>query len=82
MISTKNFDRISMHSKHCRLKPGTVLSTPDLISEQRAMDFPLDAFRRRWYDLDPILWLMFNALSSAPSELLDEVAEILDQEIS
>ena len=42
--------------------------------------FPLDIQRRRWYDKDPYLWLIINGLEYADRELLDEVANLLEEE--
>lgn len=45
---------------------------PELI-DTYAMDFPLDISRRRWYDRDPRLWLMFNALEHADPAVMAQV---------
>jgi hypothetical protein len=51
---------------------------PRLVAETEAMEFPLDMLRRRWYDRDPLLWLMFNGLKGADLALLREVTACLD----
>jgi hypothetical protein len=57
------------------------LSTPNLL-EQYVLDFPLDIKRRRWYDRDPYLWLIFNGLRYANAKLLTNVTRFLQEEIS
>ena len=42
--------------------------------------FPLDIQRRRWYDKDPYLWLVINGLEYGSAELLDKVADLLEEE--
>ncbi len=42
--------------------------------DKHVMEFPLD-FRRRWYDKDPFLWLIVNALKYADDELIGKVVE-------
>lgn len=42
----------------------------DLLSFQRALEFPLDFKKKRWYDDDPYLWVMFNTLKISNDELL------------
>jgi len=46
---------------------------PSLVDENHAVEFPLDLYRRRWYDKEPLLWLLFNALRDADESLRDEV---------
>jgi len=50
--------------------------------DSSAPDFPLDPYRRRWYDKDPYLWLVINGLSMADTALLNEVKTYLNQEIN
>ena len=57
------------------------LTTPNLL-EQYVLDFPLDIKRRRWYDRDPYLWLIFNGLKYANANLLTNVTIFLQKEIS
>jgi hypothetical protein len=57
------------------------LATPNLL-EQYVLDFPLDIKRRRWYDRDPYLWLIFNGLKYADAKLLKNVTRFLQKEIS
>lgn len=45
------------------------------------MEFPLDETRRRWYDRDPSLWMMFHGLERADKVLLDTVAEYLEEKL-
>lgn len=45
--------------------------------EEFVMDFPLDIERRRWYDNDPYLWLIFNGLSYVDNECLAKVTDYL-----
>ena len=42
--------------------------------------FPLDIQRRRWYDQDPYLWLIINGLEYGDDDLIDKVADLLEQE--
>lgn len=51
---------------------------PDLLSES-VMDFPLDLHRRRWYDKNPYLWLIFNGLSYAEATLRKKVSKYLHE---
>jgi hypothetical protein len=50
--------------------------TPNLL-ERYVLDFPLDIKRRRWYDNDPYLWLLFNGLQYASKPLLKKVTKFL-----
>jgi hypothetical protein len=45
---------------------------PDLI-ERVCAEFPLSPFRRRWYDKNPYLWLVVNALRYADDRTIREV---------
>lgn len=54
---------------------------PSLLSYEKALDFPLDFNRRRWYDNDPYLWVMFNILKIADDTLLQSVEDYLGKEI-
>jgi hypothetical protein len=47
------------------------------ILEDFLLDFPLDLNRRRWYDSDPYLWLIFNGLAYADADLLSDVTAYL-----
>lgn len=46
------------------------------------MGFPLSLHRRRWYDNDPYLWLIFNGLEYAEEKLLNKIASFLEIEAS
>ena len=52
----------------------------NLLSYEKAFDFTFDSNRRRWYDNDPHLWLMFNVLQIADDKLLQLVEDHLEQE--
>ena len=54
---------------------------PSLLSYEKAFDFPLTFNRRRWYDKDPYLWLMFNTLKMADDTLLRSVEDYLEKEM-
>ena len=54
---------------------------PSLLSYEKAFDFPFDSSRRRWYDNDPYLWLMFNVLKIADDTLLQSAEDYLGREI-
>lgn len=45
--------------------------------DKYVMSFPLESLRRRWYDKDPYLWIIFNGLQNANKKLLDEIAEYM-----
>ncbi|HEX7511494.1 MAG TPA: hypothetical protein VF335_09355 [Chitinivibrionales bacterium] len=49
---------------------------PQLL-DNHVMDFPLDRNKRRWYDNDPYLWLLFNGLRYAEIHLLKKVEHYL-----
>jgi hypothetical protein len=51
-------------------------NAPNLL-ERYVLDFPLDLQRRRWYDKDPYLWLIFNGLQYASTSLLEKVTMLL-----
>jgi hypothetical protein len=51
----------------------TIRETEPQLLESFVLDFPLDILRRRWYDKDPYLWLIFNGLRSAEEELIMKV---------
>lgn len=55
---------------------------PDLLSYETAFDFPFDFRKRRWYDNDPHLWLMFNVLKLADETLLQFVEAYLTKKIN
>ena len=52
---------------------------PDLL-DKFVLDFPLDIQRRRWYDKDPYLWLIFNGLRYAEKPLITRVTRYLSKE--
>lgn len=52
----------------------------ELIGE-KAIDFPLDSDRRRWYDKSPYLWLVMNGLQYADEKFINRVAEYLEERI-
>ncbi|MFQ5994868.1 MAG: hypothetical protein ACE5K1_07215 [Acidiferrobacterales bacterium] len=47
---------------------------PNLLTDL-VLEFPLDLFRRRWYDKDPYLWLVFNGLEYAGQDLISKVID-------
>ncbi len=51
------------------------------VMEDFVMEFPLDIYRRRWYDQDPYLWLIFNSLRYADKVLLGKVTKYLQSNI-
>ena len=53
--------------------------SPDLL-ENFVLDFPLELSRQRWYDQDPYLWLTINGLQYAEIDLLETVANYLEEE--
>ncbi len=55
---------------------------PNTIMEDFVVEFPLDIYRKRWYDDDPYLWLIFNSLQNASDTLKNKVADFLEQNIS
>lgn len=54
---------------------------PNLLSYEKAFDFPLAVNRQRWYDEDPYLWLLFNTLKMADATLLQSITIYLDEEM-
>jgi hypothetical protein len=66
-----------------RLVAGVITAvkevSPDLL-EKDVMKYPLDFQRRRWYDADPYLWLIFNGLSNADGKLLIKVTAFLEKQ--
>lgn len=54
---------------------------PNLLSYEKAFDFPLTVNRQRWYDQDPYLWLLFNTLKMADATLLRQIEDYLAQEM-
>ncbi len=46
--------------------------SPDFLTDV-VLQFPLDLFRRRWYDKDPYLWLVFNGLEYADDAVVEKV---------
>lgn len=51
----------------------------ELLSYEKAIDFPLDMKKRRWYDADPYLWSMFNTLKIADNTLLQSIEDYLSE---
>jgi hypothetical protein len=51
-------------------------NAPNLL-ERYVLDFPLDIKRRRWYDCDPYLWLIFNGLQYASKPLIEKATKFL-----
>ncbi|MGB7568669.1 MAG: hypothetical protein WBM07_12475 [Chitinivibrionales bacterium] len=51
---------------------------PKLV-EKHVLEFPLDMQRRRWYDADPYLWLLFNGLMYANAEILKKTTGYLEE---
>ncbi len=46
------------------------------------LQFPLDLFRRRWYDKDPYLWLVFNGLEYADDVVVKKVIDYFKENTS
>ncbi len=44
-------------------------------------EFPMEIYRRRWYDKDPNTWLVINGLEYAEPNLLEAVTEYLRKNI-
>lgn len=81
----KNIDKLKFTEKSLRdfmlskVMKMIRLHDPHLLDKFVAR-FPLDIQRRRWYDRDPYLWLIINGLEYGNKKLLDEVADLLDEE--
>ena len=56
--------------------------SPDLLSSEKAFKFPLETNRRRWYDSDPYLWLLFNTLKSANIDLLQLITDYMEENLN
>jgi len=41
--------------------------------------FPLNPFKRRWYDSDPYLWLIINSLRYTDDETRDEIVALINK---
>ena len=52
-------------------------TNPDIL-EKQFIKFPLEILRRRWYDKDPYLWLLFNGLKFVDTEVLEMVTSYLE----
>lgn len=50
---------------------------PNLL-EEFVMEFPLPLYRKRWYDKDPYLWILFNGLKYANASLIERVTKYLE----
>ena len=75
-LPEKEFERIVKG-----LRDVVVEQAPGLIDDT-AMDFPLDALRRRWYDKEPICWLTINSLRVAEREVVDKAIAYLGKQLS
>ncbi len=54
---------------------------PDFLTDL-VLQFPLDLFRRRWYDKDPYLWLVFNGLEYADDAMVEKVINYFEENAS
>jgi hypothetical protein len=54
---------------------------PDFLTDL-VLQFPLDLFRRRWYDKDPYLWLVFNGLEYADDAMVGKVIDYFEENAS
>ena len=54
---------------------------PDFLTDL-VLQFPLDLFRRRWYDKDPYLWLVFNGLEYADDTVVEKVINYFEENAS
>lgn len=54
---------------------------PKLV-DKHVMEFPLETQRRRWYDMDPYLWLLFNGLRYANAEILKKTTAYLEKKMT
>ncbi len=54
---------------------------PDFLTDL-VLQFPLDLFRRRWYDKDPYLWLVFNGLEYADDAVVEKVIDYFEENAS
>ena len=55
--------------------------SPDFLTDL-VLQFPLDLFRRRWYDEDPYLWLVFNGLEHADNAVVKKVIDYFEENAS
>ncbi len=67
----KEKDRTERDKVFVDIKNIIVGLDPELI-DKHAMEFPLD-LKRRWYDKDPISWMIINVLKYADEELIEKV---------
>lgn len=74
-MSKKDRDPIITHILQLIKNDGSELI------DKNVWEFPLDETRRRWYDNDPVLWMVFHGLQIAEKDLLDKVADYLEKKI-
>jgi hypothetical protein len=55
-------------------------SNPEILN-RFTVPSDIDAWHRRWYDKDPIYWLVLNGLKFADEALLKTVADYLEKEL-
>lgn len=79
-----DFRDIETHQQDILVKGVMSLVTdydPNLLTCDKACEFPLSIDRKRWYDQDPYIWLMFNTLQMADTVLINSVTSYLDTEM-
>ncbi|MFP4418477.1 MAG: hypothetical protein ACOC41_08685 [Chitinivibrionales bacterium] len=55
-----------------------IRSEEPAVLEDFVLEFPLDVYRRRWYDKDPYLWIIFNGMRFASESLVNRVIHYFD----
>jgi len=58
------------------MKKIIIRKDPDFI-DKVCKKFPLNPYKRRWYDENPHLWLVVNSLRYADDEAINEVVRLL-----
>jgi hypothetical protein len=48
------------------------------VLDKKAINFPLEMFRRRWYDNDQQLWLLVNGLRYVDEAVVEKVTFYLE----
>jgi hypothetical protein len=81
LLEELRFARPNKRDAHISGVMGIIkLDAPNLL-ERYVLDFPLDIKRRRWYDRDPYLWLLYNGLKYANKKLLITITKYLQASI-
>lgn len=56
-------------------------SQPDIL-HRFTIPTDIERWHRRWYDKDPVYWLVINSLKYADDELLEKAAKFLENQLA